>query len=360
MLIQSAKTSIYFVCTFCACIYFLFGTAFGEDINQYNMALTYYEKGQYVDAKQHFMKYLGSKPSKDSKTFIHSLYCLGVICESQYSYEEALGFFELYVKISKPKDNQVIAKIEHLKEIKRQNDEETQRFHSQIQSAIDRQKEIKKQEEEELRKMKEQWDKSKNERYSNVPGPAGKTASPMQANELYKICKSAVVVVLTERGQGSGAIISKTGIVISNYHVIENADNIKVQLHSKNTYQAAIIAVDPYIDLALLKIQEDNLPHLRFEPHAYADSNIGNKVFVIGAPKGLTYTITEGIISQIRDTGKIKYIQTNAQINPGNSGGPLLDEYGRIVGIITWKYAQAEGLGFAVSSTTVLEWMRNL
>ena len=153
---------------------------------------------------------------------------------------------------------------------------------------------------------------------------------------------------------GSGVIISNDGFIITNNHVVDDADEIKVRLTNLEEYDAKLIGRDPKTDLALIKIEPKNgLPVVEF-----GDSEklrVGEWVLAIGNPFGLEQTVTAGIVSaKGRTLGSTPYenfIQTDASINPGNSGGPLFDLEGRMVGINTAIYSQSGGnigIGFAI------------
>ena len=150
---------------------------------------------------------------------------------------------------------------------------------------------------------------------------------------------------------GSGFIIDKKGYVVTNNHVIENADQIKVKLDDDNEFDAEVVGRDPNTDLALLKINPKNdLPVLKM-----GDSDeleIGQWVVAIGSPFGLERTVTAGIVSakgRVIGSGPYDdFIQTDASINPGNSGGPLLNMKGEVVGINTAIIASGTGIGFAI------------
>ncbi|SDN23659.1 serine protease Do [Desulfonauticus submarinus] len=158
-----------------------------------------------------------------------------------------------------------------------------------------------------------------------------------------------------QRSLGSGFIISPDGYIVTNNHVVEGADQIKVTFHSKNgekTYNAKIVGTDPETDLALLKINAHNLPTLEF-----GDSDklkVGQWVVAIGNPFGLDHTVTAGIVSAkgrvIGEGPYDNFIQTDASINPGNSGGPLLNLDGKVIGINTAIIASGQGIGFAIPS----------
>jgi len=150
---------------------------------------------------------------------------------------------------------------------------------------------------------------------------------------------------------GSGFIIDKEGFVVTNNHVIEDADQIKVKLNDEREYDATIVGRDPNTDIALLKIDSDqNLPTVKL-----GDSDalkVGQWVVAIGSPFGLEHTVTAGIVSakgRVIGSGPYDdFIQTDASINPGNSGGPLLNLNGEVVGINTAIVASGQGIGFAI------------
>ncbi|WP_461211067.1 DegQ family serine endoprotease [Desulfocurvus sp. DL9XJH121] len=158
-----------------------------------------------------------------------------------------------------------------------------------------------------------------------------------------------------ERSLGSGFIISKDGYVVTNNHVIEGADEIKVKLQDTDeSLDAEIVGRDPETDLALLKISADrDFPTLSFGDSDKA--KVGQWVMAIGNPFGLDHSVTAGIISakgRIIGSGPFDdFIQTDASINPGNSGGPLLNMDGEVIGINTAIIASGQGIGFAVPSS---------
>ncbi len=150
---------------------------------------------------------------------------------------------------------------------------------------------------------------------------------------------------------GSGFIIDEDGFVVTNNHVIEDADQIKVKLKDEREFDAKIVGRDPNTDLALLKIESDqNLPNIKL-----GDSDalkVGQWVVAIGSPFGLEHTVTAGIVSakgRVIGSGPYDdFIQTDASINPGNSGGPLLNLNGEVIGINTAIVASGQGIGFAI------------
>jgi S1-C subfamily serine protease len=163
-----------------------------------------------------------------------------------------------------------------------------------------------------------------------------------------------------QQGQGSGFILDKAGHVLTNFHVIADANRIEVMTSDKHHYKATIVGSDKVHDLALLQINAPNL-----EPVTLSDSTglvVGQKVYAIGNPFGLNGTMTRGIISSIRsirgpEGAPIEdAIQTDAAINPGNSGGPLLNSRGEVIGIntliATGGAEQSSGIGFAIPVNT--------
>ncbi len=156
---------------------------------------------------------------------------------------------------------------------------------------------------------------------------------------------------------GSGFIISPDGYIVTNNHVIEGADTIRVTLAStKNkdeSLAAEVVGADPDTDLALLKIKGSNLPYLIFGSSDALE--VGEWVVAIGSPLGLDHTVTAGIISakgrNIQSGSYDDFLQTDASINRGNSGGPLLNMDGQVVGINTAIAQRAQGIGFAIPSS---------
>ena len=150
---------------------------------------------------------------------------------------------------------------------------------------------------------------------------------------------------------GSGFIIDKEGYIITNNHVVANADKITVVLNDEKEFDAEVIGRDSYTDLALIKIK----PHKNLTSLKMGDSDklkVGEWVVAIGNPFGLSHTVTAGIVSakgRVIGSGPYDdYIQTDASINPGNSGGPLLNIKGEVIGINTMIIAGGQGIGFAV------------
>ncbi|SHK23877.1 S1C family serine protease [Desulforamulus aeronauticus] len=168
-----------------------------------------------------------------------------------------------------------------------------------------------------------------------------------------------------ENGLGSGFLVSKDGYILTNSHVVEGARQVSVLIKNhKKPYVAKLIGSDPSLDLAVLKIEGKDFPTLPL-----GDSNkirVGNWVIAIGSPFGLEDTVTIGVISakerplEINGRTFEHLLQTDASINPGNSGGPLLNLNGEVIGINTAINAQAQGIGFAIPTSTVKQVMDEL
>ena len=164
---------------------------------------------------------------------------------------------------------------------------------------------------------------------------------------------------------GSGFIIDKSGIVITNNHVIKDADDIFVKVNGEDEFKAELLGADPLSDIAVLKIKSDK----NFTPVNFGDSDkarIGDWVVAIGNPFGLGGTVTAGIVSaRNRTIGLSRYedfIQTDASINQGNSGGPLFNLDGDVIGINTAILGQSGsiGIGFAIPSNSANKVIRQL
>ncbi len=169
-----------------------------------------------------------------------------------------------------------------------------------------------------------------------------------------------------EQSLGSGVIVSANGYIVTNNHVVEKADDIKVFFIDKRSFKAKVVGSDPKTDIAIIKIDAANLPVI-----PWGDSErlqVGEFVLAIGNPFGLSNTVTMGIISAIgrTDVGIADYenfIQTDAAINPGNSGGPLVNMKGELIGINTAIFSRTggyQGIGFSVPSNMVINVMDQL
>ncbi|MBD8526153.1 S1C family serine protease [Pseudomarimonas arenosa] len=162
-----------------------------------------------------------------------------------------------------------------------------------------------------------------------------------------------------ERALGSGVIVSSDGYVLTNHHVISNADDIQVVLWDGRVTQARIVGSDPDTELAVLKVDGSDLPAMSLE--SAGGSRVGDVVLAIGNPFGLSQTVTQGIVSalgrnQVSNRSTYEdFIQTDAAINEGNSGGALVNAEGDLIGINTFvldRAAGAEGIGFAIPVQT--------
>ncbi len=164
-----------------------------------------------------------------------------------------------------------------------------------------------------------------------------------------------------EQSAGSGVIIDTKGYIVTNNHVVDNASQITVTLSDKREFPAKLIGADPKTDLAVVKIEADNLPSLKWAD--YDKLQVGDVVLAIGSPFGLSSTVTLGIISALGrgNVGIADYedfIQTDAAINPGNSGGALINTNGELIGINTAIFSRtggSEGIGFAIPSSIALD-----
>jgi len=200
---------------------------------------------------------------------------------------------------------------------------------------------------------------------------------------IYEKCRRAVVNISnitvnydfyyrpipSESGSGTGFFIDNSGTILTNFHVVENANKLVVTLSDNSQWPAKIIGSDPNNDLAILKIAA---PYETYDTLKFASSKeivVGQKVLALGNPFGLRLTLTTGIISALGRTIEAKngrkiegIIQTDAAINPGNSGGPLLDSEGNVIGINTAIIGSAGsvGIGFAVPSNTALRILPDL
>ena len=214
---------------------------------------------------------------------------------------------------------------------------------------------------------------------SGTTTTASSTSKANSTSEIVKKTADSVVEISTEsvvtgsfaqqyvqQGAGSGVIISQDGYILTNNHVINGANSVKVRLRDGTEYDATIIGSDSDNDIALLKVSATGL-----SPATFGDSNslaVGDYVVAIGNPLGeLGVTVTDGIISAlarkvtIEDT-QMTLLQTNAQVNPGNSGGGLFNANGELVGIVNAKQSatEVEGIAFAIPINNVLDILSDL
>jgi S1-C subfamily serine protease len=188
-----------------------------------------------------------------------------------------------------------------------------------------------------------------------ITGVAGSVAESVVHIEVAKKVKDRHSRERVQAGSGSGFIISSDGFIITNNHVVEQAENIKVSFVDGRKINAEIKGTDASTDIAVLKIDDNGLKAL-----SLADSSalqVGQIAVAIGNPMGLQYTVTAGVVSALGRTlrannGRLidDVIQTDAALNPGNSGGPLVNSQGRVIGVNTAVIASAQGLCFAISS----------
>ena len=185
----------------------------------------------------------------------------------------------------------------------------------------------------------------------NIPSVVNVTSKAVTFDFFYG--------AVPQEGQGSGFVIDKEGHILTNYHVIADARQVEVTLYNRKKYRAKIVGTDRAHDLAIVQIEAPNLT-----PAVLGDSRnlqVGQKVYAIGNPFGLSGTLTTGIVSSIRSVREPDgmqiddAIQTDAAINPGNSGGPLMNWRGEVIGINTMIYSgvgQSAGIGFAIPINT--------
>jgi serine protease Do len=198
------------------------------------------------------------------------------------------------------------------------------------------------------------------------------TTGPLRAapvKELVAKYGEAVVSIETPSGKGSGFIVNKDGYVVTNNHVIQGETRIAVVLYEnvssglarRRVDNVEIVALNPFVDLALLKVPPQSglkLSHVVLG--SLDDLNAGDGVFAIGNPLGLERSVSQGIVSTRNRNfeGQI-YLQTDAAINPGNSGGPLFNLRGEVIGVTNMKATQGDNLGFAIPINYVKDFLRN-
>ena len=168
---------------------------------------------------------------------------------------------------------------------------------------------------------------------------------------------------------GSGFVLTKDGYIVTNYHVVKDADTVKVTMYNGDEYEAKYVGGDEDYDIAVIKVEATEL-----QPVTLGDSeklNVGDHVLAVGNPLGeLTFSMSGGMVSCVNrainvDGTPFNMIQTDASINPGNSGGPMFNQYGEVVGIVSAKYSSTgnesvEGLGFAIPINDVIAMIQDI
>lgn len=186
---------------------------------------------------------------------------------------------------------------------------------------------------------------------------------PMSIEDLVQTTSDSVLRLETTEAYGSGFLITATGVVATNAHVVGNAQHLIARNLKGQNFNANVVYRDPSLDLALVKLDVSQTPSLPFG--SVSDIRVGEDVVAIGNPAmGLQNTVTRGIVSAVGpepDYGAGTFIQTDAAINPGNSGGPLFDRHGYVIGMNTFKAvrsnsgASLQSLGFALSCSDILK-----
>ncbi|MBI2451814.1 trypsin-like peptidase domain-containing protein [Candidatus Pacearchaeota archaeon] len=238
----------------------------------------------------------------------------------------------------------------------------------ELDSEIRKTKEEIKNSEESLTSLIENYDSLYQENFNQITNVL--TEQQQDFQQEIKLLKSAqadfsgiveeavkgVVAVSTNSSIGTGFIVHPEGYVVTNYHIIVGKeDEVKVITYRRRILPAQVIGTDVKRDLALLRIPGE------YDWLSLADSDklqVGKKVIAIGNPLGLSFTVTEGIISalnRVGPNGLPEYIQTDVSLNPGNSGGPLINTEGEVIGINNFKIGGAESLGFALESNAIRE-----
>lgn len=184
--------------------------------------------------------------------------------------------------------------------------------------------------------------------------PLSAGAMGFEAEETYE----SVFVIYCGNAMGSGFALGEN-CIITNAHVIDSGDDITVLTYGGTEYAACVIGMDEYADIAVLAVPEVSFPVL--EVADISAMKTGEDIYAIGAPKGMTYTLTKGLVSaKERVIANQTYIQIDAAINQGNSGGPLLNDAGQVLGMNTMKMSDSEGIGLAIPINRVCDYLRQL
>lgn len=188
---------------------------------------------------------------------------------------------------------------------------------------------------------------------ANMSGQGRPSRSRLSTAEVAKQVSPSVVTIESSSGQGSGVLLDASGVVVTNLHVVRGNTEVSVKLANGDIYDdVMVVDVDERKDLLLLKIKAVELPSV-----AIGNSDqviVGEKVVLIGSPKGLDLTVSDGVISALRDSGEgYRLFQTTAAASPGSSGGGMFNEYGQLIGIVSAKLRTGENINFAIPANYV-------
>ena len=186
--------------------------------------------------------------------------------------------------------------------------------------------------------------------------PAHQLDPLLEDPSLAKIFGDAPMRPRLERGQGSGFIISSDGYLLTNAHVVRNAQKVTITLTDGRTFAGVVKGTDEFLDLAVVKVEPEGKDLPVAPMGASSDLEVGDWVIAVGNPVGLDNTVTLGIVSSLNRSSsevgipekRLSLIQTSASLNPGSSGGPICNQWGEVVGISTAVRANAEAIGFAI------------
>lgn len=169
--------------------------------------------------------------------------------------------------------------------------------------------------------------------------------------------KDSVVTIKADSHMGAGFIVSPDGYVLTSAHVLGRGEQVSLTLANGSELTAEVAKKDDNRDLALLRVDQMNLPAVQFAGSAALKQ--GAKIAALGAPLGLEGSVTEGVVSAVdREIEGKTYLQIDAALNEGNSGGPVIDERGRVVAVATWVVKQAENVGFAIPSDQTVDFLQ--
>lgn len=189
----------------------------------------------------------------------------------------------------------------------------------------------------------------------SIAPAAACTNQNLTPEALFTEAKTGVAVVLSEAITGSGFVVRHQNgntLLVTNSHVVDGADSVTLKWVDGSQDVAAVVrnagGETPLTDLALLEVRGLRGKVLNLKP---TKPNVGAELVAIGAPKGLDFSLTRGVMSSLRENGA--FLQIDAPINPGNSGGPLIDRTGCVVGVVTFKLEDSEGLNFAIAASRV-------
>lgn len=178
----------------------------------------------------------------------------------------------------------------------------------------------------------------------------------LRPEEIYEAVLPSTLTLEVENGAGqhfvaSGFLALGEGLAVTSWHVVHDAQRVQARFSDdRRATVTGLIDKNEELDLALIQLEPTSRPRITLNP---ITPRVGSRIYVVGAPRGLDFSLSDGLISQIRTLDRVRYYQVSCPISPGDSGGPVVDERGQVVGVMSWRKTDAEGVSFAIPAADI-------